>query len=131
MSGVNLSNAADISLPGSFPETAIWPGPYIPDSSLPPGEWDMLANGRIFSLNIISVIDGVVTATINSGDFINGTWYSGTGEFTFQRKLPTITQEYTAYLLAYDKNDPKHRLAGTFGNITIGTEAGWYATRSR
>ena len=97
---MNLSIAADISLPGSFPDTAIWPGPYISDSNLPSGEWDMLANGRIFSLNIISIIDGVVLAIINSDDFINGTWNSGTGEFTFQRKLATITQEYTAYLFA-------------------------------
>jgi len=130
---VNISNAIDLSLPGAFPETAIWSGPYNTSSSLPLGKWNMIAAGRIYSLHIESVVGNAVTGKINSGNFTNGFWdnTAGIGKLTFLRELPTITQEFTAYLFPYDSKDPKYRLAGTFGNISIGTESGWYATKPR
>ncbi|MDH5547433.1 MAG: hypothetical protein OEZ43_17760 [Gammaproteobacteria bacterium] len=129
----NNARAADISLPGSFPSSAIWPGPYASSSALPLGDWHMMAAGRIYKLTILKVEDGIVEGSINSGDFVDGRWDPtiGTGLLTFKRVLPTLTQEYSGFLFPFDTRDPKYRIAGEFGDIAVGSQSGWYATRPR
>ncbi len=124
--------------PGCFPiEQTAFPGPYHKSSALPLGPWKVMANGRIYTLNIRSVSGHEVNAEFSSGDIANARWdkdAGNSGVLTFTRVLsdPPLEQNFTGYLLRYDTTDPKWRMAGTFGNKELGhPESGWYATLER
>ena len=121
------------SQPGCFPaDLSAFPGPYRKSSSLPLGEWHVLANGRIYTLQITEVSGSMVTAQLSSGDIEGATWDAATGKFTFSRVLPKLRQEFTGYLLHYDEGaDLKWRIAGVFGDVKVGPQSGWYATLAR
>ncbi|MEO1368998.1 MAG: hypothetical protein AAFX50_17620 [Acidobacteriota bacterium] len=126
-------------LPGSFkPEPTSFPGPYRYSDTLPLGEWNMLANGRVYVLTLSGVQGHRVDASMSSGLLQDAEWRgtataSSLATLSFTRVLPNhgLKQRYSAYLLHYDRNDPFWRLVGTFGDINIGDHAGWYATRPR
>ena len=39
--------------PGAFPESSVYDGPYPPLDTLPTGHWHVMANGRIYELDIV------------------------------------------------------------------------------
>ncbi|MEO1084705.1 MAG: hypothetical protein AAFY88_10735 [Acidobacteriota bacterium] len=126
-------------LPGSFnPAPTSFPGPYQYSGELPLGEWNMLANGRVYELTISDVRGHRVAAAMSSGLIQDAEWRgsataSSLATLSFTRVLPSIglKQRFSGYLLHYDRNDPFWRLVGTFGDITVGDQAGWYATLPR
>lgn len=126
-------------LPGSFPpEPPAFPGPYQYSGQLPLGSWNMLANGRIYELDITDVQGSQVTATLSSGLIQDAKWddsasASSLATLTFTRVLSNIglKQRFTGYFLHYSAKDPFWRLAGTYGDIEVGDQAGWYATLPR
>ena len=71
--------------PGCFPADAIYGGQYKRDEDLPTGTWNVMANGRIFELEIRKVSGGRVDGQINSGTFKDGAWDSDSGTFKFTR----------------------------------------------
>ena len=118
--------------PGSFPRTSAYPDPYTTPRDLPLGRWYLMANGRIYQLDITAVSGTAVTATLSSGDVKDAKWDASTRKLTFFRSLPRLglVQQFTGYLLAYsDGKDPKWRMAGIFGNDKA--KSGWYATQHR
>ncbi len=126
---------------GCFPTTAIWSSPYTSTTVLPMGKWHVMANGRIYHLNITAVSGTNVSGDIGGYDFEDGQW-NGTavaGILTFTRVVPdVIRQKFTGYLMAYAPEDPKWRMAGVFGKVEEDyvegdpyVQAGWYATRTR
>lgn len=118
--------------PGCFPaEQTAFPGPYHPPSALALGEWHVLANGRIYTLNVTAVTGGRVTARLSSGEIERAAWDATTRRLTFIRVLRELRQEFTGYLLHYDSADPKWRMAGVFGDVEVGPQSGWYATLPR
>ncbi|MEM1181211.1 MAG: hypothetical protein AAGM22_22915 [Acidobacteriota bacterium] len=127
------------NLPGSFePAPSTFPGPYSFSGQLPLGEWNMLANGRIYTLTISDVRGSRVEADMSSGRIQDAEWKdtasaSSLATLTFTRVIDAtgLKQRYHAYLLHYDRNDPLWRLVGTYGNVTVGEQAGWYATLPR
>jgi hypothetical protein len=122
---------------GCFPSSAIWGGGgrrYLAGSTLPLGEWHVMANGRIHFLNIISVSGGIVKAEYNDLP-IEGRWDGRVLTFTrVETRGIDLRQNFTGYLMNYLEPDPKWRMAGVFQNERkddpIGP-AGWYATRPR
>ena len=126
-------------LPGSFkPEPTSFPGPYQYSGSLPLGEWNMLANGRVYELTISGLQGHRVDASMSSGIIQDAEWNdsataSTLATLSFTRVLASVglKQRYSAYLLHFDPNDPFWRLVGTFGDIRVGDQAGWYATLPR
>ena len=122
--------------PGSFPShPTAFPGPYQYTGDLPLGSWRMLANGRVYELEISGVQGGRVDATLSTGTVKEARWTGVANaltlaELSFKRVLPArgLTQQFTGYLLHYDETDPLWRLVGTFGDVDVGTQAGWYAT---
>ena len=126
--------------PGLFPETAILGpgGGYERDTDLPTGTWHVMANGRIYHLDIEKVSGGRVSARLSSGTFQDGYYDADSGHFTFTRVLHDGTPQYwSAYLMFHVVNkplDPAHRMAGTIfqGNMGPNTRhGGWYATLPR
>ena len=126
-------------LPGSFPTTAIYGGPYREENRLPSGGWHVMANGRIFLLEVIGESGGDVRATLNSGEITRARWSVGERKLVCTRVVPgQIEQEWTGYLMAFSSKDPQWRIAGTFRNVRgLGptsvplTTGGWYATQMR
>ncbi len=124
------------SQPGCFPsDPSDYPGPYqpgglLPSEELPLGRWHIMANGRIHYLDIHSVSGSQVTANLSSGSIANAKWDSTSGQLTFTR-VTTIKQEFRGYLMQFDRSDTFWRMAGVFGDVTVGEQAGWYATRPR
>lgn len=122
----------DQTQPGCFPAAQnAFSGPYHQSSTLPQGEWHVLANGRIYTLNITQVSGNKVTAELSSGDIEDATWDASAGKLTFIRILPQMKQEFVGYLLHYDEADPQWRMAGNFGEVDAGPQSGWYATLPR
>lgn len=118
--------------PGCFPaDPTAFPAPHHQPSTLPVGEWRLLANGRIYIFDITAVTGSRVTADLSSGDIEGAHWDVGNSSLTFIRVLPGLRQEFTGYLLHYSKADPKWRMAGVFGDVTVGPQSGWYATLPR
>ncbi len=116
--------------PGTFPSTI--PGPHISSSRLPLGTWNVLANGRTFKLEINAVQGNQVDAEFSSGDVADAKWDPGSGKLVFTRVLPILKQEFTGYLLHFNATeDPMWRIAGTFGDVDVGEQSGWYATMPR
>ena len=114
--------------PGTFPsDPTQFPGRHQNPTQLPLGTWHLMANGRIFILTIQSVNGSDVQATFSSGSIGYAKWEPSSGKLTFTR-ITSITQEYRGYLMAYDNNDTYWRLAGVFGDVSVGEQAGWYAT---
>lgn len=120
-----------MALPGSFPsDPTQLPGPHRIASELPLGTWHLMANGRIFLLTIHSVDGSEVVADIDSGSIGYAKWDSSSGKLLFTR-VTSITQRYTGYLLHFDDRETHWRLAGVFGDVQVGEEAGWYGTTPR
>jgi len=139
-------------LPGSFPTTSIFPGPYEKTFNKTDivGNWHMIANGRIYNLDI-SQVNGKTKIQSRLGRIDSVDWNATTGKLSFQRYLPQskivdgevipykIIQNYTGYLMGYTKEnnrkkDYKWRMSGTFIQVspTIHKPVnGWYATRPR
>lgn len=143
---------------GEFPR--IWPnasGKYaklhrlIDKPRLPSGEWRMIANGRIYPLE---VVDGEIVPTSGPGsardkltditvDWVKGD--SGTSlRIQFRRHAhspkPNEVQEWIGYMMTSPVDsdevyiDEKYRIAGTFvQKETSGRNhsGGWYATIDR
>lgn len=131
----------DLNESGCFPATAIWGGTYAKETTLPIGTWHVMANGRIYHLNITAVSGTAVTGDIGGYDFEDGKW-DGTavaGVLTFIRVVPgVIRQKFTGYLMAFTAEDPQWRMAGVFGKVEEDyvdgddyIQAGWYATCPR
>ena len=121
---------------GCFPiDPTAFPGRHDPARDLPQGEWSVIANGRIYKLDITGVTGTRVSAFFSSGDFDSGSWNSSTEAFSFVRVLPSFKQKYEAYLMHADPKDPYWRMAGMFthysDNALNGTQSGWYATIPR
>ena len=123
-------------LPGSFPtDVTEYPGPYqpgglFPSEELPLGRWHVMANGRIMLLDIHSVSGSQVNASLSSGSIVNAKWDGASGQLTFTR-VTSIKQEFRGYLMQFDRSDTFWRMAGVFGDVTVGEQAGWYATIPR
>ena len=123
-------------LPGSFkPNPTSFPGPYQYSGQLPLGEWNMLANGRVYTLTLSSVNGNQVDADLSSGTIQDAEWddsasASSLATLSFTRVVEAtgLKQRFSAYLLHSDANDPLWRLVGTYGDIRVGDQAGWYAT---
>lgn len=118
---------------GCFPTTAIWSDPYTSARELPLGKWHVVANGRIYQLIITAVSGGEVTGQFNGFDMVDAAWDGSAvaGVLTFTRVEPAISQQFTGYLMAFAPEDDKWRMAGVFGAIGAGVQAGWYATQPR
>ncbi|MEM7051949.1 MAG: hypothetical protein AAF604_19940 [Acidobacteriota bacterium] len=121
--------------PGSFPANSVYGGPYQYPSDLPLGEWNMMANGRIFQLDLQSISGLQVQGTISSGDFLNGKWSGTTGPsllgvLTFVR-VTQIKQYFTGYLMHHSERDPLWRIAGTYETKDGSGKGCWYATLPR
>ena len=149
--GINGCSNAPL-LPGSFPTTSIFKDPYVKIFNKTDiiGNWHMMANGRIYNLDI-SQVNGKTKIKSRLGriDFVN--WNAITGKLTFQRYRPASTivngkiipykiiQNYTGYLMEYtkennSKKDYKWRISGTFVQVSPTVHqpiSGWYATRPR
>ncbi len=126
-------------LPGSFPTSSIYGGPYTESTSLPTGEWHVMANGRIYTLEVLAVSGSDVKATLSSGTITKARWSSSTQQLIFTRVVPDqVEQEWTGYLMTYSSADPQWRMAGTLRNVrSLGEHrvplatGGWYAARPR
>ena len=117
--------------PGCFPaDGTAFPGPYQGSRDLPLGEWKACVNGRIFTLNITAVNGTDVTASGFNGQIRNAQYNANSGLLTFTR-VTTIKQDYRGFLMQFDEADPYWRMAGEFGEISAGPQAGWYATLPR
>ena len=123
--------------PGYFPEGAIFTSgkdkTYQRAAELPTGTWNVMANGRIFQLEIVSVErGGRVKATLNSGTFQDGHWNPDDGLLKFTRVLPDGNpQHWAGYLMYQAALDPSFRMAGTIDQPNIRNSGGWYATAPR
>ena len=126
--------------PGLFPETAILgsDGRFGLEPDLPTGTWHVMANGRVYHLDIEKVSGGSVGGRISSGSFQDGYYDAASGHFTFTRTLHDGTPQYWSAYLLYNvlskPLDPAHRMAGTIfqGNLNPHTRnGGWYATLPR
>ena len=133
-----------LSKPGCFPSSAIWGGPYNVPSTLPLGEWHVMANGRIHFLQITSVSGSEVTGDYNGEALVHGSWDSTTRMLKFYRFIPdvgggrSLLQHFTGYLMHFAEPDGKWRIAGIFaGNVhkppsdPDSPKAGWYATLNK
>ena len=126
-------------LPGSFPADVVdFPSPFQFSGALPRGSWRMMANGRIYELDITDVQGTQVTATISSGQIQDAVWDSSANASTlaklsFTRVLANVglKQRFDAFLLHYSAKDPLWRLVGTYGVLGEEAKAGWYATLPR
>jgi hypothetical protein len=137
-----MSDSVD---PGCFAHTGLETGIYRDNPALPLGKWDVMANGRIASLDIISVSGSVVSGEYNGSMIYFGQWDASAHLLTFYRFIPdvgggkSLLQHFSGYLMAYDTGDgaeTKWRMAGIFiGTSTApppnGPHAGWYATLPR
>ena len=139
-------------LPGSFPSTSIFPAPYVKAFNKTDivGNWHMIANGRIYNLNI-GQVNGKTNIQSRLGRIDSVVWNTTTGKLSFQRYLSKskivngevihykIIQNYTGYLMEYtkennSKKDYKWRISGTFMQVSPTIDkpiSGWYATRPR
>jgi len=122
--------------PGCFPPTAEWDGEiYHEESTLPLGEWHVMANGRIHKLNIISVSGGTVAGEYNDLPIEDGEWDGKV--LTFNRVETRgifLRQKFKGYLMQYVNPDYKWRIAGVLKHVPDKHEfgpSGWYATRPR
>lgn len=126
-------------LPGSFPASSVYGGSFRESTSLPTGEWHLMANGRIYTFRVVAVSGAEIKAILTSGEVTNARWSASTHQLTFTRIVPgQVEQEWTGYLMAYSASDPKWRMAGTLRNVrSLGdhrvplSTSGWYATRPR
>jgi len=122
--------------PGSFPETSIYPGPYEDLNVLPKGKWNVMANGRVYVLEVLEAEATSFKATLTSGEVRNGTWDAKLNKLTFIRHIPgTVEQEWVGYLMVRDAKDPLWRIAGDLRNTRSLSQynvplnkGGWYAT---
>lgn len=125
----------DSTQPGCFPSTAIWSDPFTSELSLPLGKWHVMANGRIYHLNITAISGVDVTGDIGEHSIVGGKWDASAGMLTFTRVVPdTLRQNFTGYLMAYAPEDDKWRMAGVFQHDPDEKgfgPAGWYATQPR
>ncbi|MDJ0836363.1 MAG: hypothetical protein QNK37_07570 [Acidobacteriota bacterium] len=117
--------------PGCFPaEETAFPGPYKSSRDLPLGDWNACVNGRIFTLRISAVNGSKVTASFTGAQIVNALYDRNTGLLTFTR-VTSIKQDYRGFLMYFDDADPFWRMAGEFGEVSAGPQAGWYATLPR
>ena len=142
-------------LPGSFPKTGVFQGPYQQKFKRADiiGNWHMIANGRIYNLDI-SNKNGKLEVNSRLGPITVTEWNPTIGKFSFQRNRTNhkiinnkkisynLIQNFTGYLMAYShetrkpgtQKDYKWRMAGTFTQCTPlihRSHASWYATRPR
>ena len=126
-------------MPGSFPANDVYPGPYHYTGDLPLGSWRMLANGRVFKLDINGLNGTELDAALSSGQLLDGRWKgvanaSTLAEISFVRYLPDLPlkQRFHGFLLHYSDSDPLWRLVGTYHDANLDKpQAGWYATLPR
>ncbi len=126
-------------VPGVFPADSLFPGPHEEPTELPLGAWKMMANGRVYTLEITAQDGPEVKATMTSGTIRDARWDPKTKAFSFVRVIPkVIEQAYSAYVFWSDPTDPLWRMAGTFQtvkNLSPHTvpmiPSGWYATLRR
>jgi hypothetical protein len=119
---------------GCFPSTAIWHGEIFRGApALPLGRWHVMANGRIHSLNIISVSGSRVTGEYNGLPIDDAQWDGKVLTFTrVETRGISLRQKFMGYLMQYVDPDYKWRIAGVFGAAELDQhQAGWYATRPR
>ena len=126
--------------PGAFPADAILGpgGGYELEPELPTGTWNVMANGRIYKMEIHGVSKGMVKGEINSGEFRDGYYDAASGAFDFTRVLPDGTPQFwSGFLMYHVKNkpqDPAHRIAGVMTQLNLAPatrNGGWYATLER
>lgn len=117
-------------------------GIYHDRLSFPLGEWEGIANGRRFLLNITSVdSEGNVEGVYDSRRIQLAKWHKAEHMLEFFRVIPDVLgdgrdliQEFKGYLMAYDEEiETKWRVAGIFSGTVnhrpgTGPHAGWYAT---
>lgn len=109
--------------PGCFPELN-WTEPFVPavldpNSHLFEGEWKVVANGRLHTLEVLEVdaAAGWFSAYYN-GELIQGAWYEDERKAEFYRTHPDgrggITyQTFVGYVMDVNPEDDKVRMAGT------------------
>ena len=125
--------AVTVTPTGCFPEeVTAFPSPRRATRDLPLGDWNMIANGWLFTLTIHSIApSGKVDATFTSGEIHDAEYDRSTFRLTFTRYVEDkLKQRYVGYLFMQDDADDQHRLAGTFEHPGFGN-AGWYATQRR
>ena len=119
-------------VPGAFPETSIYPGPYRLNPDLPTGDWNVFANGRIYTITIHGISGGAVKGEMASGTFKDGGYDAKTGILKFTRELPDGNPQYwSGQLMYYSAEDTSHRMAGTIDQPNIRQTGSWYATLAR
>ena len=138
---------ATASQPGSFPaKISEFPGGWLDQDELPTGTWHVMANGRIFTLDINKKSDGSFAGTLsNSNDTQDFEWHGATHKITFKRILSNVgpsgtetrIQPFIGYLMAFDQaHEFKWRIAGSFETedekgCSLFPTASWYATTPR
>ena len=130
-------------LPGSFPKTSIFKGPYKKSVTIEGfvGDWHVMANGRIYNIGIKNNNGQLVIDGHGMGDISNVAW-TNDGILTFTRKVSrtNLEQNFTGYFMQYsytDRNggmpDYKRRIAGTYTQVSPilrgRNTTGWYATQ--
>jgi len=109
--------------PGCYPEYS-WSSAFLnplldPNNHLVPGEWTAITNGRIHQFEVMDVdaASGSFWGQFN-GEDIQGVWEVTERKLTFSRthangKGGTTTQDFVAYIMDVNPEDPKIRMAGT------------------
>lgn len=116
--------------PGCFPANAIYNAPYRESTTLPLGTWNVLANGRIFRLEINSGPNNTYSIDWPGTPIRDVKWKAVAGRLTFTRVLPDdAVQHFTGYLLNRSGADPLWRIAGTFDQPNLSVTSGWYGTQ--
>ncbi|MEM7480093.1 MAG: hypothetical protein AAF481_02870 [Acidobacteriota bacterium] len=127
------------SEPGSFPsQPGTFSDPFQYTRDLPRGTWNLMINGRVYTLDVRHVsASGRVQADLSSGTVEKATWdgigtASIAGKLAFVRVSGDIRQQYEGWLFQYAKLDPLWRMAGTVVHLDdSGARSGWYGTLPR
>lgn len=117
----NLALAADG--PGCFPEvnwTESFPnGQSDPNNHLIEGEWSVIANGRLHTLEVLGIdVAGGWFYGYYNGEAIQGGWSETERKATFHRthadgKGGYTVQTFVGYIMDGNPDDTKIRMAGT------------------
>ena len=140
---IKLDGKDEDVLPGSFPKTGLFKGPYKRFTTIDDfvGDWHLMTNGRVRKISIKNNNGQLFIDGHGMGDISNVAWTKN-GILTFTRKLSrtNLEQNFTGYFMQYsytDRNggmpDYKRRIAGTYTQVSpilrARNTSGWYATQ--
>ena len=140
---IKLASEDEQILPGSFPKTGVFKGPYKRLLSIDDfvGDWHLMTNGRVRKISIKNNNGQLFIDGHGMGDISNVAWTKN-GILTFTRKLSrtNLEQNFTGYFMQYsytERNggmpDYKRRIAGTYTQVSpilnARNTSRWYATQ--